>query len=106
MAVRRWRVPMRTLPSLAIGVRTTAIKWIGNAVAGFATGLVGGVFAIRILYIEPTSTFSLDISLNVVLMAGDRISRIVQPEDYDYYPVRPIGEWQPRPSDMSPHPGD
>jgi branched-chain amino acid transport system permease protein len=52
-----------------IGVRTTAIKWIGNAVAGFATGLVGGVFAIRILYIEPTSTFSLDISLNVVLMA-------------------------------------
>ena len=52
-----------------IGVRTTAIKWIGNAVAGFATGLVGGIFAIRILYIEPTSTFSLDISLNVVLMA-------------------------------------
>jgi branched-chain amino acid transport system permease protein len=52
-----------------IGVRTTAIKWIGNALAGFATGLVGGVFAIRILYIEPTSTFSLDISLNVVLMA-------------------------------------
>jgi hypothetical protein len=45
-------------------------------------------------------------ALNVVLMAGDRISRIVQPEDYDYYPVRPIGEWQPRPSDMSPHPGD
>lgn len=52
-----------------IGVRTTAIKWIGNAVAGFATGLVGGIYAIRILYIEPTSTFSLDISLNVVLMA-------------------------------------
>jgi branched-chain amino acid transport system permease protein len=51
-----------------IGVRTTAIKWIGNAVAGFATGLVGGIFALRILYIEPTSTFSLDISLNVVLM--------------------------------------
>lgn len=51
-----------------IGVRTTAIKWIGNAIAGFATGLVGGIYAIRILYIEPTSTFSLDISLNVVLM--------------------------------------
>ncbi len=52
-----------------IGVRTTEIKWIGNAIAGFATGLVGGIFALRILYIEPTSTFSLDISLNVVLMA-------------------------------------
>ncbi|HET7191857.1 MAG TPA: branched-chain amino acid ABC transporter permease [Pseudolabrys sp.] len=51
-----------------IGVRTTEIKWIGNAIAGFATGLVGGIFAMRILYIEPTSTFSLDISLNVVLM--------------------------------------
>ena len=35
----------------------------------FATGLVGGIYALRILYIEPTSTFSLDISLNVVLMA-------------------------------------
>jgi branched-chain amino acid transport system permease protein len=52
-----------------IGVRTTAVKWAGNAIAGFATGLVGGIYAIRILYIEPTSTFSLDISLNVVLMA-------------------------------------
>lgn len=52
-----------------IGVRTTEIKWIGNAIAGFATGLVGGIYAIRVLYIEPTSTFSLDISLNVVLMA-------------------------------------
>ena len=45
-------------------------------------------------------------ALNVVLMTGDRISRIVQPEDYDYYPVRPLGEWQPRPIDMTPHPGD
>jgi hypothetical protein len=41
-------------------------------------------------------------ALTLVLAAGDRLSRIVQPEDYDYYPVRPIGEWQPRPSDMSP----
>ena len=45
-------------------------------------------------------------ALTLVLAAGDRISRIVQPEDYDYYPVRPIGEWQPRPSDHSPDPGD
>ncbi len=52
-----------------IGVRTTAVKWIGNAVACFATGVVGGIYAQRILYIEPTSTFSLDVSLNVVLMA-------------------------------------
>jgi branched-chain amino acid transport system permease protein len=52
-----------------VGVKTTAVKWIGNALAGFATGLVGGVYSIRILYIEPTTTFSLDISLNVVLMA-------------------------------------
>jgi hypothetical protein len=41
-------------------------------------------------------------ALTVVLAAGDRISRIVQPEDLDYYPVRPIGDWEPRPSDMSP----
>lgn len=52
-----------------IGVQTTAVKWIANAVAAFATGLVGGIYAQRVLYIEPTGTFALDISLNVVLMA-------------------------------------
>jgi hypothetical protein len=26
--------------------------------------------------------------LNVVLAAGDRLSRIVQPEDAEYYPIR------------------
>ncbi len=52
-----------------IGVRTTAVKWVANVVAAFITGLVGGIYAQRILYIEPTGTFALDISLNVVLMA-------------------------------------
>lgn len=52
-----------------IGVRTTAVKWIANALAAFVTGVVGGIYAQRILYIEPTGTFALDISLNVVLMA-------------------------------------
>lgn len=52
-----------------IGVRTTAVKWLANALAGFAVGVVGGIYSLRILYIEPTTTFSLDISLNVVLMA-------------------------------------
>jgi hypothetical protein len=39
--------------------------------------------------------------LSLVLAAGDRISRIVQPEDFDYYPVRPLGEWEPQPGDIS-----
>ncbi|MDE2167734.1 MAG: branched-chain amino acid ABC transporter permease [Alphaproteobacteria bacterium] len=52
-----------------IGVRTTAVKWTANALAAFMTGTVGGIYAQRILYIEPTGTFALDISLNVVLMA-------------------------------------
>lgn len=42
--------------------------------------------------------------LSLVLAAGDRISRIVQPEDFDYYPVRPLGEWEPRPADISSQP--
>ena len=42
--------------------------------------------------------------LSLVLAAGDRISRIVQPEDFDYYPVRPLGEWEPRPADISSNP--
>ena len=27
--------------------------------------------------------------LNAILSAGDRISRLVEPEDHDYYPARP-----------------
>jgi hypothetical protein len=42
--------------------------------------------------------------LSLVLAAGDRISRVVQPEDFDYYPVRPLGEWEPRPGDISSKP--
>jgi branched-chain amino acid transport system permease protein len=52
-----------------IGVRTTEVKWLANALAAFIAGLVGGLYAQRILYIEPSGTFAFDISLNVVLMA-------------------------------------
>ena len=44
--------------------------------------------------------------LSLLLSAGDRISRIIQPEDFDYYPVRPLGEWEPRPADISSKPRD
>jgi hypothetical protein len=30
--------------------------------------------------------------LDLILAAGDRVSRLVEPEDHDYYPVRPAGE--------------
>ena len=30
--------------------------------------------------------------LDVILLVGDRVSRIVEPEDFDYYPVRPVTE--------------
>jgi branched-chain amino acid transport system permease protein len=52
-----------------IGVRTIEVKWLANALACFIAGAVGGLYAQRIMYIEPTGTFSFDISLNVVLMA-------------------------------------
>ena len=43
-------------------------------------------------------------ALSLVLTTGDRISRLVQPEDFDYYPVRPLGEWEPQPGDISSKP--
>lgn len=52
-----------------IGVRTTMIKWIANAAGALIIGVAGGLYAQRILYLEPTGTFAFDFSLNVVLMA-------------------------------------
>ena len=52
-----------------IGVRTTLVKGIANAIGCFIIGVAGGLYAQRILYLEPTGTFAFDFSLNVVLMA-------------------------------------
>lgn len=52
-----------------IGVKTTMIKYVANALATFIIGVIGGVFAQRIMYLDPTGVFSFDVSLNVVLMA-------------------------------------
>lgn len=37
-------------------------------------------------------------ALNLMLAAGDRLSRIVQPEDHEYYPARPMGQEEPPPA--------
>jgi hypothetical protein len=34
-------------------------------------------------------------ALNLVLAAGERLSKIVEPEDTEYYPPRPTGGEQP-----------
>ncbi len=52
-----------------IGVRTTEVKSRANALSAGIAGIAGGIYAQRILYLEPTGTFAFDISLNVVLMA-------------------------------------
>ena len=52
-----------------VGVRTVEVKWAANALACFIAGVVGGLYAQRIAYVEPIATFSFDTSLNVVLMA-------------------------------------
>lgn len=43
----------------------------------------------------------LEPGLNLVLAVGERISRIAEPEDHDYYPPRPAGEDRPRPAPPS-----
>jgi branched-chain amino acid transport system permease protein len=52
-----------------VGVRTTEVKWVANVLASCIAGIVGGLYAQRIMYLEPIGTFSFDISLNVVLMS-------------------------------------
>jgi hypothetical protein len=39
-------------------------------------------------------------ALTVLLAAGDRLSRIVQPEDHEYYPARPLGDRDATPDDL------
>jgi hypothetical protein len=34
-------------------------------------------------------------ALDLILVAGDRLSRLVEPEDYDYYPARPLADTLP-----------
>jgi hypothetical protein len=40
-------------------------------------------------------------ALTVLLAAGDRLSRIVQPEDHEYYPARPLGDREPALDDIA-----
>ena len=44
-------------------------------------------------------------ALTLVLAAGDRISRIVAPEDHEYYPVRPMAEEESGRNSVSRIPG-
>jgi hypothetical protein len=45
-------------------------------------------------------------ALTVVLAAGDRVSRIVQPEDHEYYPARALGDRDPLPDDIARDPDE
>lgn len=54
--------------SAALGIRTTRVKLIAFLVGAAAAGIAGAIFSYRIGYIEPSSIFSLTLSINVVLM--------------------------------------
>jgi branched-chain amino acid transport system permease protein len=51
-----------------LGVRTTRVKMIALLVGALMAGAAGGIHTQRIGYVEPTGAFSLDISIDVVLM--------------------------------------
>lgn len=55
-------------PAEILGVRTTWLKSQALLIGVFIAGIAGGIYALHTLYIEPQGTFSLDISINVVLM--------------------------------------
>ncbi len=52
-----------------LGVRTTWVKVAALLLGAFWAGVAGGLYTQRIGYIEPTGVFSLDVSVDVVLMA-------------------------------------
>lgn len=51
-----------------LGVRTTWLKIVALLIGAFIAGIVGAIYAYRINYIEPFGTFSIAISIDVVLM--------------------------------------
>jgi branched-chain amino acid transport system permease protein len=52
----------------ALGVLTTRVKMIAFLGGSTLAGVAGAIYSYRIGYIEPSSTFSLTLSINVVLM--------------------------------------
>jgi branched-chain amino acid transport system permease protein len=52
-----------------LGVRTTWLKIVALLIGAFIAGIAGAVYGYRIKYIEPFGTFSLAISIDVVLMS-------------------------------------
>lgn len=54
--------------SAALGIRTTRVKLLAFLIGAGAAGIAGAIFSYRIGYIEPSSIFSLTLSINVVLM--------------------------------------
>lgn len=52
-----------------LGVRTTIVKTTALLIGAAIAGIIGGIYSAEILYIEPSGTFALDNSLNVVLIA-------------------------------------
>lgn len=52
-----------------LGVRTTAVKMQAFALGAFIMGVVGGLFAQRIGFIDPDAAFALTYSINTVIIA-------------------------------------
>lgn len=56
-------------PAAILGVRTTQVKLAALLLGVFVAGIAGGIYAYQLAYIEPQGTFSLDTSIDVVLMS-------------------------------------
>jgi branched-chain amino acid transport system permease protein len=51
-----------------LGIRTTRVKMQAFVIGAYLAGVAGGLFTLRSGYIEPSGTFMLDTSIDVVLM--------------------------------------
>lgn len=51
-----------------LGIRTTRVKMKAFVIGAYMAGVAGGLFALRNAYIEPGGLFTLDTSIDVVLM--------------------------------------
>lgn len=66
--LRLLAIKSEELPAECLGINTTTNKIVAFAISSFFAGAVGGLMAIHVFFIDPESVFSVEVTLQAILM--------------------------------------